>query len=183
MRELVADLFVSLDGFAAGENEAAFFGYGGPDLDRWIRDNLAPPQTLLFGRVTFEILAGFSQGATDEMNRRITSLPKLVFSSTLAEPLAWENAHLVRAPAEKEVAALKRQPGEMLRTVGSVSLVRGLMQAGLVDRLRLMIFPVIVGPGGKERIYDGYQRMGLELRGTQLLDSRLLLAEYRRSDL
>jgi hypothetical protein len=57
MRELIADLFVTLDGYAYGEGAPAYFGYPGPDLERWIDDNVAPPQVLLMGRVTYEAMA------------------------------------------------------------------------------------------------------------------------------
>jgi dihydrofolate reductase len=180
MRELTADLFISLDGFASGLNEPPFFGYFGDDLNAWIREHLDEPQCLVMGRITFEALARFSASGTDETSLRMTSLPKLVFSATLEEPLVWKNSYLVRTAAEEKIKALKQQSGEPLRSIGSISLVKSLMKAGLVDRLRLMVFPLILGSAGREPIYAGYERMGLELVDTKVLDSRLVLLEYRR---
>jgi len=68
----------------------------------------------------------------------MTNMPKLVFSTTLEEPLPWKNSSLVKTVAEEEVKALKQQSGEPLRSIGNISLVKSFMKAGLVDRLRLI---------------------------------------------
>ena len=78
-----------------------------------------------------------------------------------------------------EIRALKQQPGDPLRTIGSVSLVKSLMQQGLVDRLRLMVFPLVLGSAGREPIFAGYTHTRLDLIQTKVLDSRLVLLEYR----
>lgn len=179
MRELIADLFVSLDGFASGEKEAAFFGYFGEDLGKWIHANLSAPQVLLMGRVTYQALAQFSAAATDEMSVRMTDVPKLVFSSTLKEPLVWKNARVVRGSLADEIRELKQQPGDALRSIGSIRLVKSLMELGLVDRLRLMVFPLILGATGREPIFVAYPRTSLELVEMKMLDARLVLLEYR----
>jgi dihydrofolate reductase len=179
MRELTADLFVSLDGFAAGKNVGPFFGLGGPDLDTWVKEELNKPQLMLMGRVTFEAMAGMSSSATDELSVRLTDLPKVVVSNTLKEPLAWKNSRLIKGP--HAIAALKQQPGEPVRSIGSVSLVKSLMQTGQVDRLRLMVFPIVLGSDGQQPAFAGYLRTRLELAATKVLDSRLLLLEYRLS--
>lgn len=178
-RTLTADLFISLDGFASGAGEAAFFGYFGEDLGKWIADNLKPPQLLIMGRVTYEAMAQFSPAAKDPASRRMNELPKLVFSSKLTEPLVWKNTRLAKAPLADEIRKLKSQPGDPLRSIGSVSLVRSLMQLGLVDRLRLMVFPVILGDAGREPIFASYSRTPLELASSKVLDSRITLLEYR----
>jgi dihydrofolate reductase len=138
-------------------------------------------QNILFlnGRLTYVALARFSPAGTDEVSVRMTELPKLVFSSTLKEPLSWKNTRLAKASVADEIRALKQQPGDPLRSIGSISLVRSMMQLGLVDRLRLMVFPVILGTAGREPIYASYPRTGLELIDTNVLDSRLILLEYR----
>ena len=91
MRELIADLFISLDGFASGTDDAAYFGYFGQDLGNWVREHLDERQVILMGRVTYEALARFAVSATDEVSARMRRLPKLVYSNTLCEPLAWSN--------------------------------------------------------------------------------------------
>src|SRR5262245_26126873 len=107
MAELIADVFVSLDGFAAGGDQA-FFGYPGPEPDGSLRDVVGQPQLLVMGRVTYQALAQISSSATDEASTRMTELPKAVVSNTLTEPLAWSNTRLVRGGPEA-VRALKQQ--------------------------------------------------------------------------
>lgn len=179
VRELIVDLFVSLDGFASGENEAAFFGYFGKGLGKWIHDNLFVPQVLLMGRVTYQALAGFSSAATDEMSVRMTELPKLVFSSALREPVEWKNTRVVRRSLAEEIRVLKRQPGDPLLTIGSVRLVKSLMEQQLVDRLRVMVSPLILGTKGREPVFAAHPRSTLELTDVKMLDARIALLEYR----
>lgn len=178
MRELIADLFISLDGFASGTNEAAYFGYFGHDLGNWVREHLNEPQVILMGRVTYEALARFALSATDDVSARMRTLPKLVYSNTLHEPLAWNNTRLIRGRVEVAITALKQQEGDPLRCIGSIRLVKSLAKLGLIDRLRLMVFPLILGETGKEPIYADYPRVPLELADTKVLDSRLILLEY-----
>lgn len=178
MRELIADLFISLDGFASGTNEAAYFGYFGHDLASWVREQLDERQVLLMGRVTYEALARFAVSASDEVSARMRALPKLVCSNTLHEPLAWNNTLLIRGDVGNSIRALKQQAGDPLRCIGSIRLVKSLVELGLIDRLRLMVFPLILGETGKEPIYADYPRVVLELVGTKVLDSRLIVLEY-----
>ena len=179
MRELTADMFISLDGFASGVDQPAYFGYFGQDLASWVSDNLDRPQVVIMGRVTYDALAGFSATAADEVSIRMSDLPKLVFSTTLEEPLAWKNTRLLRGDVGDEIRALKQQPGDPLRSIGSISLVKCMMQLGLVDRLRLIVFPLVLGSAGREPIYAGYPQSRLELARTKVLDSRLIVLEYR----
>lgn len=179
MRELVADLFISLDGFASGANEPAFFGYFGDELGAWIQHELATPQLLIMGRVTYEALSGFAPASEDPMSQRMAELPKLVFSSGLQEPLEWKNAQLSRAPACDAIRALKAEDGPRLRCIGSIRLVHSLIKEGLVDRLRLMVFPLVLGGEGREPIFAEFTRTPFQLLATRRLDARILLLEYR----
>src|SRR5208283_5432089 len=100
-------------------------------------------------------------------------------SQTLHEPLTWKNTRLVKTSMEQEIARLKLQNGDPLRCIGSISLVRSMVRFQLADRLRLMIFPVVLGTAGREPIYTGYEKTSLELIGSRTLDSRAVLLEYR----
>lgn len=177
MRELAADLFLSLDGCAGARGYGAYFGYGGPDLDDWVRGNFDPGHEILMGRVTFEVLAAHSSGE-DEVSRLMLSAPKAVISNTLREPLAWANTRLLEGNAEITIAAMKREPGPPIRTIGSLTLVRSLLRHGLVDRLRLLVFPLILGDAGLEPFYRDLPTTRLNLLDTTVLDGRLLLQEY-----
>ena len=178
MGELVADLFVSLDGCAAAEGAGPYFGYGGPELDAWIAAELDRPQTVLLGRVTYEALARIAEVSEDRGSQRLAAMPKLVASRTLSEP-SWANTRVLPGDAIAAVAAARRDGNGLLRTMGSLSLVRSLIGAGLVDRLRLMVFPLVCGAAGRERLFDGAEPAGFQLVGTSVLDDRLVLVEYR----
>ena len=179
MRQLTADLFISLDAFASGVDQPPYFGYFGPDLGKWVREHLDQPQIMVMGRATYQALAQFSTSGTDEVSVRMREIPKVVFSSTLKEPLIWKNTHLNNGIAAEEIAALKQQDGDPLRSIGSISLVRSMFKAGLVDRLRLMVFPVILGDTGREPIYADFPQAALELIETRVLDDAVILLEYR----
>jgi dihydrofolate reductase len=178
MRDLTADLFISLDGFAAGTNEKAYFGYDGPDLAHWVETEVNKPQVILMGRNTYMILSKFADAAPDPHNVRMNDLPKLVFSNTLHGPLTWSNTQVLAGDLAQQIRTLKQQSGDPIRTIGSLQLVHGLMQLGLVDRLRLMVFPLILGDAGREPIYADFRRTALHLVQKKVLDSRLMLLEY-----
>jgi dihydrofolate reductase len=179
MAELTADLFVTLDGFASGVDFGPFFGYGGPELDQWVRQVLDQPQLVVMGRRTYQAMAEISSGAADNISTRMSELPKAVFSNSLTEPLAWGNSRLIRGDLADGIAALKRQSADPLRSIGSISLVRAMTGLGLVDLLRVAVFPVVAGAAGREPAYDGYRRADLRLTGTTVLDSRIVMLEYR----
>ena len=90
----------------------------------------------------------------------------------------WPNTEIVDGDAVEAVAEMKRSGTKSLRTIGSLSLCRSLMAAGLVDRFRLVVFPVITGRTGSERIYDDYPDFALELVESRTFDGRLQLLDY-----
>ena len=179
MKELIADLFVTLDGYAYGEGAPAYFGYLGPDLERLIDDHVAAPQVLLMGRKTYEMIWAIVRDQPVEGRDRMNELPKVVCSGTLEEPPEWDNSRLLRGELVGEVRSLKAEGGDPLRTIGSLSVVKMLLEAGLVDRLRLVVFPQILGETGREWIFDGLPDIDLQLVGTDVLDGRLVVLEYR----
>jgi dihydrofolate reductase len=179
VREFVADLFVSLDGFAMGEHSGPFFGYGGPELDAWIADNLDRPQVMVMGRVTYEAMAPRTQDATDAAGARMNALPKIVFSNTLRSPLTWANTRIASGDVVQSMTALKNETGDTLRSIGSMTLVGAVLRAGLVDRLRLMIFPLILGAAGREPISAFFDETHFAAVTTRVLDGRLNLVELQ----
>jgi dihydrofolate reductase len=105
-------------------------------------------------------------------------LPKVVFSTSLKPPLTWSNTTQVTEDAAIAVPAMKQEPGDPLRVIGSRSLVRSLFRLGHVDRVRLMVFPQVLGETGEERLFEGLPDINLCLVSTEVLDRRLVLLEY-----
>jgi dihydrofolate reductase len=105
-------------------------------------------------------------------------MSKVVFSNTLTEPLEWENSTLVSGDAVEAVRELKDTGTRSMRTIGSLALCRSLLQAGLVDRFRVVMFPVITGATGAERIYDGYPDVALDMTDSRTFDGQIQLVEY-----
>jgi dihydrofolate reductase len=184
MAELVVDFITSLDGYASGEGWPGWWGLQGPEYLAWLGERPEREYTLLMGANTYRQMYGFASAPesdfTEEERATIAELgrtPKVVFSSTLEAPLPWSNARLVSGDAVEAVAAMKRE-GVNAVTVGSLSLCRSLLEAGLVDRFRVVLFPVITGRTGSERIYDGYPDVALEMVASRTFDGRIQLLEY-----
>ena len=188
MRELLVDFITSLDGYASGEGWPGFWGLQGPEYLAWLGEQ--PEVTYLMGANTYRLMSGFAGGekpaGIDEFNAdeegsldELTRAPKVVFSSSLEAPLAWANSTLVRDDAIDVVRAMKQSGSGLMSTIGSVSLCRSLLQAGLVDRFRVVMFPVITGATGAERIYDGYPDVALEMVEHRTFDDRIQLVDYR----
>ena len=108
----------------------------------------------------------------------LTNAAKVVFSSTLRPPLSWANTRLISGDAIEAVRALKQEGDSPMRTIGSLSLCRSLLKAGLVDRFRVVVFPVINGSTGYDRIYDGFPDVALDMIASRTFDGRLQLLEY-----
>jgi dihydrofolate reductase len=157
---LTVTTFLSLDGVyqapGAPNEDGTGYEYGGwtapygdEESGTFIVTNFANADAFLLGRKTYEIFAAFWPGVTDPGNpiaAPLNSLPKYVVTSTLTS-LGWHNAMPVTGNLTDEVAKLKAQPGNELQVHGSGELVQALITGGLVDELRLMIFPVILGTG------------------------------------
>jgi dihydrofolate reductase len=175
---LTIDLFVSADGWAGSADLPGYFGYLGPELEAWIAEESGAPQVVLMGRKTYQVLSGLPEEAKDEGYRQMTERETVVFSQTLSN-VDWPNARLCRDDVVDETRRLKAESDLPLRTMGSLSLCRQLLAGAVVDRLRLMTFPLFAGPEGREWAFDQYAAMDLALAGHRTLDDRLLLIEYR----
>jgi dihydrofolate reductase len=178
MPELMIDFITSLDGYGAADGWPGWWGLEGPEYLAWLGDQPEANYDLLMGANTYRLM---SELATDGEpgTDALAGLSKTVFSSTLKEPLAWPNTRLVEGDAVEAVRELRESGDTPMRTIGSLTLCRSLLNAGLVDRFRVVVFPVITGSTGKDRIYDGYPDVSLEMTGSRTFDGRLQLVEYK----
>ena len=177
MQNLMVDFIISLDGYAAAEGWPGFWGLEGPEYLGWLEKDGEDEHTALMGATTYRLMSGFAADMPDEL-AGLTAMPKVVFSTTLESPPSWANTELVDEDPVDAVREMKRSGARELRTLGSVTLCRSLLAAGVVDRFRVVIFPVITGATGKERIFDGYPDVALELVNRRTFDGRLQLLEY-----
>ena len=177
MQDLMVDFIISLDGYGAAEGWPGLWGMEGPEYLGWLDEQ--EEHTALMGATTYRLMSGFAEQMPDEPGiAALTAQPKAVFSSTLEAPLSWANTELVDGDAVEAVRTMKQEAGHPLRTIGSLSLSRSLLQAGLVDRYRVVVFPVITGATGRDRIFDGYPDVALELVDHRTFDGRLQMLEY-----
>jgi len=131
----------------------------------------------LMGATTYRLMSGLAaegEPGTDALAR----LSKVVFSTTLSEPLSWPNTQLIARDAVEAVREMKDKGSRSMRTIGSLTLCRSLLNAGLADRFRVVIFPVITGTSGRDRIYDGYPDVALDMISSRTFDGRIQLMEY-----
>jgi dihydrofolate reductase len=175
MGTLMIDFITSLDGYGAAEGWPGWWGMQSAEYLDWLGEQ--PEHTILMGATTYRLMSGFAasgEEGVDELNQ----LSKVVFSSTLTDPLAWANTQLVTGDAVDAVRAMKAESAIDMRTLGSVSLCRSLITAELVDRFRVVVFPVVTGATGQDRIYDGYPDVRLDLVESRTFDGGLQLLEY-----
>ena len=168
MRKVVVNEFMSLDGVvqapgAADEDTSGGFEHGGWHLryfdelsQQRVVEGIVEAGGFLLGRRTYEIFAAHWPNASEEeqvIAEPLNTKPKYVASTTLSDPLEWQNSTVLQGDVPEAVAALKREQGGDLHVIGSTELVQVLFEAGLVDELRLMIDPVVLG-GGKRLFRD-----------------------------
>jgi dihydrofolate reductase len=191
MRRLVVSEFVTADGVMdgpGGEPTAPRAGWAfqfqrGEEGDQFKRDELAAADALLLGRVTYEGFAAAWPGRTDEFGfaDKYNSMTKHVVSSTLGEPLQWENSHLLKGDLLEAVRRLKQQDGGDIMVHGSCTLARALIDADLVDVYRLMVFPTVLG-AGRRLFADTGESMPLRLvEARPVGDEGVMTVVYERA--
>ena len=181
MRRLIVFNMMTLDGFIAGPNGEINWHHVDGEFNEFAIAQLDTIGSLLFGRVTYELMAGYwptTEAINDdaEVANRMNRLSKLVFSHTLNEA-TWQNTRLVKGDASTEVARLKEQPGNDLFVFGSGKLVASLMQNGLIDEFRLIINPVVLGHG-QSMFGDVQQPLALKLEQSRAFGNGNMLLYY-----
>ncbi|HEY6429701.1 MAG TPA: dihydrofolate reductase family protein, partial [Acidimicrobiales bacterium] len=164
-------------GYAAAEGWPGWWGLEGPEYLTWLGEQPEADYTILMGATTYRVMSGFAAGGEPGTDA-LAGMSKIVFSTTLREPLTWPNSRLVAQVPVDAVREMKQAGSESMRTIGSLTLCRSLLNAGLVDRYRVVVFPVITGSSGRERIYDGYPDVALEMISSRTFDGRTQLLEY-----
>lgn len=177
MAELLIDFITSLDGYAAADGWPGWWGLQGPEYLAWLGEQPEADYTVLMGANTYRLMSQLAAEG-EPGTGGLASMSKIVFSTTLREPLSWPSTRLVAEDPIEVVRAMKKDGPMSMRTIGSLTLCRALLKAGLVDRFRVVVFPVITGRTGRERIYDGYPDVALDMISSRTFDGRIQLLEY-----
>jgi dihydrofolate reductase len=186
MSKVVASTFVTLDGVFEDPGGAEGFDLGGwsfkyvgrsDDDQKYQGDLLTETGALLLGRVTYEGFAKAWPSMADGgwYAEKMNSLPKYVASSTL-DKAEWNNSTIIKGDVAKEVARLKQQPGQNILIFGSGELVNSLLQHELIDELRLLVHPVVLGRG--KRLFKDGPPVGLMPTGARVFGSGVVLTVY-----
>ena len=187
MRKLIVFNHVSLDGFIADAQGDMSFFHGGADDAEWnafVEGNASGGGTLLFGRVTYDMMASFwpSPMAAQRLPlvaERMNSLPKVVFSRTM-DAASWQNTRLVKGELADEVRKMKNEPGSGMAIMGSGTIVSQLTEAGLIDEYLIVVNPLVLG-SGRTMFQSIRERTPLRLTKTRSFQNGKVLLCYDRT--
>lgn len=179
MRKLIITEWLSLDGiFDAGSMDKWWLPFDSLSRQKYIQDTINNCEVMLYGRHTYEMLYPYwssfdnnEQGVADQLN----NCKKYVVSSRLKKA-PWKNTTIINKGLIEAVKSIKTEDGGYILVQGSSSLVKPLLEAGLVDELRLLINPAIVGEG--ERLFPEGITAGFELINTQQFEKNVVLLTY-----
>ena len=182
MRKVIVSNYVSLDGFIAGPNGEIDWFVWDEEMANYSRELLYSIDTVLFGRVTYELMAGNWPAATTEdpiITVGMNNLPKIVFSKTL-ERADWKNTRLVKEINKEEIFKMKLQHGKDMVIFGSGSIVSTFAQLGLIDEYRIIVNPVVLGTG-KPLFKNIRDRIDLKLLKTTTFSNGNVILYYSKS--
>jgi dihydrofolate reductase len=182
MRQILAFIVVTVDGYYEGPNGEFDWPVVDEEFNQFGLQQLDEVDTLLFGRRTYELMASYwpTPAAAEDDPRvaaKMNGLPKLVVSRTL-QKAEWADTRIIGDDVAAELAKLKQQPGKDIAIFGSSDLTVNLLRLGLVDELRLMVCPVVLGDG-RSLFRTADERIGLRLSATRAFRSGNVLLSYR----
>jgi dihydrofolate reductase len=166
------DVFSTLDGYGSSEVWPGYWGKEGPELVADREKVFSPDKILVLGATTYRTWSKLSEMIDDPSFDWLYAMQKVVHSTTLEGPLKWPNTTLIAEDALTAVPRLKAESDLPLRSHGSMTMNRALMAAGLVDRIEVVVFPVITGASGLDPIWAGAADFDLELIEARTFDGR-----------
>ena len=171
MRRLIAFEQVSLDGYFVDANgDMSWAHKQDPEWNAFAASNASGGGALLFGRVTYEMMAGFwptpaAMERAPAVAEGMNTMPKVVFSRTL-EKASWKNTTLVKGDLAAEARRMKNEPGPGMAILGSGSIVSQLAQAGVIDEFQIVVNPIVLGKG--RTLFEGVKgKLGMKLIKTR----------------
>jgi dihydrofolate reductase len=180
MRKVVASELVALDGVMESPEKWSF-QFHNDEMAEAQGAGMAAADAMLLGRVTYQEFASYwpyQNSADQPFTDYLNNTPKYVVSTTLERPLEWQNSTLIKGIVAEAIAKLKRQPGKDIGIVGIGTLVRSLLREDLLDELRFMVHPIVMGSG--ERLFeDGGDQKALELVDSKTFGTGVLYLTYQ----
>jgi dihydrofolate reductase len=181
MRKIFAFEVATVDGYYEGPNQEFDWPIVDEEFNEFAIDQLDEADTLLFGRATYEVMASFwptpmAEQADPEVSARMNGYSKIVVSRTL-DTAGWANTRVIKDDVDSELTRLKNQPGKDIVIFGSFSLTVDLLKLGLVDEVRIMVSPIILG-SGKSLFHTAGERIRLKLRDARTFTSGNVLLSY-----
>jgi dihydrofolate reductase len=188
MGKIIVTEFVSLDGVMEDPGGAEGFKYGGwtfeiprgEEGDKFKLDETMESDALLLGRITYEGFAAAWPSRDDEFADKFNNMPKYVVSSTLGEP-EWNNSTVLKGDVVEAVRKLKQEQEGNIQVPGSRQLVQTLLENDLVDELRLMVFPVVLG-SGRRLFGETSDKKRLQLVDSRTVGDGVAILIYRRAE-
>jgi dihydrofolate reductase len=182
MRKIVAGLFISLDGVFEAPDQW-HFPYFNDEMGEAVDAQIAEADTMLLGRVTYQEFASYwpHQSSDVDLADVMNTTPKVVVSTTLDSVDEWQNSTLIKGNVVEEITKLKRQPGKDIGVTGSGMLIRTLLANNLLDELRLLVHPIVVG-SGKRLFPDGSEKTPLQLVQSKTFSTGVLALTYQPAD-
>lgn len=179
MRKIVSGLFISLDGVVESPDNW-HFPYFNDEMGAAVSTQAAEADTLLLGRVTYQEFAAYwpDKGSDVPFADHLNNTPKLVASTTL-DTVEWRNSSLILGDVAKELSRLKLLPGKNISIIGSGTLVRSLLRDDVLDELRLLVHPIVVGRG--KHLFDDQVEKKLKLVDSKTFTTGVLNLIYRRA--
>jgi dihydrofolate reductase len=182
MRKVIAFLVSTVDGYYEGANGEFDWPVVDDEFNQFAIEQLDQLDLLLFGRVTYEGMASYwptpeAVEGDPEVAARMNRVAKVVFSRTL-DKAEWANSRLVKDDVAEELTSLKQQPGKDIAIFGSSNLVVSLLRLGLLDELRIMVMPVVLG-AGKSLFRTATERTSLRLLTSRQFASGNVLLTYQ----
>jgi dihydrofolate reductase len=180
MPDLVCEKIVTLDGYTGGDTSLPYYGYDGPQFQKWLAENEKIPHRQVLGRRTYETMASLPEDFRDDGYETMANNSGFLFTRTLTSS-DWPALQIVSDDVVEFIRREKQKTGSELRTAGSLSIVQQLLRAGLVDRLKLMMQPLVLPDSGAQPLFKNIPDIGFTMVSHRLLDGQTLVLEYAPS--
>jgi dihydrofolate reductase len=177
MRKVIVSILVSLDGAFEGPNKELDWHVWDDGMEKYMGDFLNTVDTILLGRVAYQLLANYWPSSKENLAPMLNNLPKIVFSRTL-EKVEWNNSRLIRENIKEEILKLKQQPGKDLVLFGGANIAATLNELGLIDEYRIIVNPVVL-TNGKPFFKDVKDKFSLKLSGARSFSCGNVILNYQ----